>query len=76
MPSHRDAPSPLPRRDIQVLLCSIFHDRAAPSAAAVEALTVTAASLYGWCDPADVDAALAMVGTMGAPAPGRSPALA
>lgn len=51
----------LPRHDIVRFLQSLFHDPGALSSITIEAFAVTAASLYGWCDPADVDAALAMI---------------
>lgn len=54
-----DAASPLSRTDIQRLLQSIFAE--APTELAIEAFAVTAASLYGWCNPVDVDAAVAMI---------------
>lgn len=36
----------------------MFHDSAAPPSVAIEAFTTTAAALYDWCAPGDVDAAL------------------
>ena len=57
--ARRDAPTPLSPTDIQRLLQSIFTE--APADLAIEAFAVTAASLYGWCDPDDVDAALALI---------------
>lgn len=44
-------PRPLSRREIQSLLQSL-------SSAPPDALMATAMSLYGWCHPADVSAAL------------------
>lgn len=56
----------LPRHEILRFLQALFHDPGALSSITIEAFAVTAASLYGWCDPTDVDAALAMIAT---PAP-------
>lgn len=55
--------SPLSAHDIQRLLERLFHDTSAPPDVAIEAFTVTAAALYGWCDPAAVDEAIAMIGS-------------
>ncbi len=57
MPDAR-ALSPLPSSDIQKLLQGIFSDPVAPPAMAIEAFTVTAAALYGWCNHAEVDRAV------------------
>lgn len=54
----RCASSPLPSADIQRLLQGIFTDPAAPTDLAIEAFAVTAASLYGWCNAAEVDHAV------------------
>lgn len=53
--------SPLPSQDIQRLLQGIFEGDGAPTDLAIEAFAVTAASLYGWCDPRDIDLALSMI---------------
>ena len=49
------------RTEIQRLLQTLFHDTTAPPAIAIEAFSVTAADLYYWCDPADVDVALGKI---------------
>jgi hypothetical protein len=54
----RCASPPLLPADIQRLLQGIFTDPAAPPELAIEAFAVTAASLYDWCNPAEVDLAL------------------
>lgn len=53
--------SPITTTDIAKLLQGIFSDPDAPTDLALEAFAVTAASLYGWCDPADVERAVATV---------------
>lgn len=51
-----DSPTPLTIDDIQRILQSLLSQ----PGDTIEAFAVTAASLYGWCDPVAVDAALAM----------------
>lgn len=53
VPAVPDAP-PLTRTEIQTLLGRLFAD----SNAGPEAFSSTALALYGFCDTADVDAAL------------------
>lgn len=50
--------SPLPPADIRQLLQGIFADPTAPPDLAIEAFSVTAAALYGWCKPADIERAM------------------
>jgi hypothetical protein len=56
-----DGARPLLTDDIQRLLQGIFTDPAAPVELALEAFTVTAASLYSFCSAADIDAAIGRV---------------
>jgi hypothetical protein len=60
-------PDPLASHDIQKLLQGIFTDPAAPTDLAIEAFAVTAASLYGWCKPTDIECALTLLSPMPVP---------
>jgi hypothetical protein len=48
----------LSRREIADLIRGLFTD---PATVSIDAFVVTVNSLYGWCNPADVDAALEIV---------------
>jgi hypothetical protein len=61
MPEDARALSPLPPSDIQRFLQGIFTDPAAPVDLAIEAFAVTAASLYGWCKPGDIELAMSLL---------------
>lgn len=67
MPPGARVVTPLSKTDIQRLLQQIFNS--APADLAIEAFAVTAAALYGWCDPDDIDAALAMISLPFVPIP-------
>ena len=64
MPEDARGPDPLATPDIQRLLQGIFTDPAVPADLAIEAFAVTAASLYGWCDPTHIERALELVSTV------------
>ena len=55
-----EIPRPLSRREITDLLQSLY-------ASDIDAFAVTATSLYGWCHPDDVSAALALIASMPIP---------
>lgn len=66
MPEGARVLSPLAASDIRQFLQGIFDDPSAPPDLAIEAFSVTAASLYGWCKPIDIERAMAMLSPISA----------